>query len=196
MCIEETEAIPSWLTCSVLWPVHGDMFSSATDIQIYAFDMGELEISVHAIHHSIFFGGMGLVVLKPEYFGITMASQTSDTGSQNTVSISDYQIRRLIVRSCKISKPKDLYLELNDRSEIWQAPRQQACKCACLISKRCDDFDYQSCGFETSRDVTRHLVGYWNGALVFRYARWTLCSMGKDLKYLRHHGNLIEIRNC
>ena len=28
-------------------------------------------------------------------------------------------IRRLIVRSRTVSKPRDLYLELSDRSEIW-----------------------------------------------------------------------------
>ena len=38
-----------------------------------------------------------------------------------------YPIRRLAVRSRKVSKPRDLYLELSDRSEIWQAPRQQGC---------------------------------------------------------------------
>ena len=30
-----------------------------------------------------------------------------------------YPIRRLTVRSRKVSKPRDLYLELSDRSEIW-----------------------------------------------------------------------------
>ena len=28
-------------------------------------------------------------------------------------------------------KTRDVYLELFDRSEIWQAPRQQCCQCAC-----------------------------------------------------------------
>ena len=37
-----------------------------------------------------------------------------------------HPIRRLIVRSRKVSKPWDLYLELSDRSEIWQAPGQHA----------------------------------------------------------------------
>ena len=77
-----------------------------------------------------------------------------------------YPIRRLIVRSRKVSKPRDSRLELSDRSAIWQAPRQQGCRSACQISKRCDNFNYQSRGFETSRDLTiRRLSGYWNGAL-------------------------------
>ena len=70
-----------------------------------------------------------------------------------------YPIRSLIVRSREVSKPRDLYLELFDCSEIWQAPRQ------CQISKRCGNLNYQSRSFETSRDLTiRRLIGYWNGA--------------------------------
>ena len=34
---------------------------------------------------------------------------------------SQYPKRRLSVRSRQVSKPRDLYLELSDRSEIWQA---------------------------------------------------------------------------
>ena len=65
----------------------------------------------------------------------------------------------LILRSHKVSKPWDLYLELYDRSEIWQAPLQQYCRCACQISKRYDNLNYQSRGFETSRDLsTRRLI--------------------------------------
>ena len=77
-----------------------------------------------------------------------------------------YPIRRLIVRSRKVSNEQDLYLGLSDRSKIWQAPRQHCCRGACQISKRCDDLHCQSRGFETSRDLTiRRLIGYWNGAL-------------------------------
>ena len=82
---------------------------------------------------------------------------------------SQYPKRRLFVRSRKISKPRDLYLELSDRSEIWQALRQQCCRCACQISKRYDNLKYQSRGFETLRDLTkRRLSRYWDGALVSR----------------------------
>ena len=52
---------------------------------------------------------------------------------------SQYPKRRLSVRSRKVSKPRDLYLELSDRSEIWHALRQQCCRCACQISKRYDN---------------------------------------------------------
>ena len=81
---------------------------------------------------------------------------------------SQYPKRRLSVRSRQVSKPRDLYLELSDRSEIWQALRQQCCRCACQISQRCDNLKYQSRGFETLRDLTkRRLFGYWDGALEF-----------------------------
>ena len=80
---------------------------------------------------------------------------------------SQYPKRRLIVRSREVSKPRNLYLELSDRSEIWQALRQHCCRCACQISKRYDNLKYQSRGFETLRDLTkRRLFGYWDGALV------------------------------
>ena len=74
--------------------------------------------------------------------------ETIEVGNVNLwpVSISDK------TSYCKISKPRDLYLELSDRSEIWQAPRQQGCRSAGQISKRCDNLNHQSRGFETSRD--------------------------------------------
>ena len=90
--------------------------------------------------------------------------------SMGTRAPFQYPIRRLTVRSRKVSKTRDLYLELPDRSEIWQAPRQQSCRSACQISKRCDNLNYQSRGFETSRDLTiRRLIGYWNGAQIFKW---------------------------
>ena len=70
---------------------------------------------------------------------------------------SQYPKRRLFVRSRKVSKPRDLYLELSDGSEIWQALRQHCYRCACQISKRYDNLKYQSRGFETSRDLTKYV---------------------------------------
>ena len=80
-------------------------------------------------------------------------------------ALFQYPIRRLIIRSRRVSKPWDLYLELSDRSEIGPAPRQQRCRSACQISKRYEQFNPQSRAFETWRDLTiRHLIRYWNGA--------------------------------
>ena len=64
--------------------------------------------------------------------------------TRETRAPSQYPKRRLSVRSRKVSKPRDLYLELSDRSEIWQALRQHCCRCACQISKRYDNSKYQS----------------------------------------------------
>ena len=78
------------------------------------------------------------------------------------VSISDRTSYR---RSCKFSKPRDLYLELSDRSDIWQAPRQHRCRGAFQISKRYQHFKTRSSTFDTLRYLTiRRLIGYWNGA--------------------------------
>ena len=91
-----------------------------------------------------------------------------DVGARSRAP-SQYPKSRLSVRSRKVSKPRDLYLELSDRSEICQALRQQCCRCACQISKRYDNLKYRSRGFETLRDLTeRRLFGYWDGALVSR----------------------------
>ena len=99
--------------------------------------------------------------------GVRTSAVILVTRTVNIRAPSQYAKRRLFVRSCKVSKPRDLYLELSDRSEIWQALRQHCCRCACQISKRYDNLKYQSRGFETSRDLTkRRLFGYWDGALV------------------------------
>ena len=74
--------------------------------------------------------------------------------SQGPVSISDKTSYRKS-RSHEIGS-------LNYRSEIWQAHRQQCCRCACQISERSDHSKYKSHGFETSRGLTiRRLFGYW-----------------------------------
>ena len=83
-----------------------------------------------------------------------------------------YPKRRLSVRSRKVSKPRDLYLKLSDRSEIWQALRQQCCRCACQISKRCDNLkipiswlrDFTRSYEKTSFRILRRgpdLIGVW-----------------------------------
>ena len=64
------------------------------------------------------------------------------------------------------TRNREICIYKPDRSEIWQAPRQHCCRSAWQISKRFDELNYQSRGFETSWDLTiRRLIGYWNGAL-------------------------------
>ena len=65
-----------------------------------------------------------------------------------------FSIRCLNARSRKVSKPRDLFLEFSDRSEVWQAPRQQGWRWFCQTLKRFDKLYYYSRGFETSRDLT------------------------------------------
>ena len=75
-----------------------------------------------------------------------------------------YPTRHLIVRSRKVSEQRDLYLEMYGRSEIWQHLGSSAAEVLVKISKRCDNLNYESRGFESLRDLTiRRLIGYWNG---------------------------------
>ena len=77
------------------------------------------------------------------------------------LTLFQYPISFLIVRPRKVSKPRDFYLELSNRSGIWQAQWQPSCRCASKIAKRCDNLNDRSRGFETSRDVLiRRLIGY------------------------------------
>ena len=50
-----------------------------------------------------------------------------------------YAIKRPVIRSCEDTNPRDLYLELMDRSEFWQAHRQHCCRYASQISNWCDN---------------------------------------------------------
>ena len=87
------------------------------------------------------------------------------TAGSGTRAPSQYPKRRLSVRSRQVSKPRDWYLKLSYRFEIWQAHRQHCCRRACQISERSDNSKYKSRGFETLWDLTkRRLFGYWDGA--------------------------------
>ena len=61
-----------------------------------------------------------------------------------------------------ISESRDRYLELLDRSEIWQAAPQHCCGDACQISERFNNFKHQSGSFETLRVLEkRRIFLYW-----------------------------------
>ena len=53
--------------------------------------------------------------------------------------------------SSRVSEPPDSCLNYSDRLEIWQAPRQQRCRCARQIAEGYDHYKTQSRGFDTSR---------------------------------------------
>ena len=56
---------------------------------------------------------------------------------------------RLTARSLEVSKPG---LNFSNRSEIWQASRQQRCRDACQFSELYGHYNNHSLGLETSRD--------------------------------------------
>ena len=116
---------------------------------------------------------------------------------------SQYPKRRFSVRSRKVSKPRDLYLELSDCSEIWQALRQQCCRCACQISKWYNYLKFQSRVFETLRDLTkRRLFGYWDGAqgpyliitIIFAGSGYTMVWQSHNVSLRHMHVSFILVR--
>ena len=115
-----------------------------------------------------------------QYIYVTHGLRTVDmVCMKDTWAMCQYPIRHLTSR--KVSKPCVLYLELCDRSEIWQAPRQQCFRVACQISERCDTLKYQSRSFETSRDRTiSRLTGYWT--IFLESIPLTTCHYFHDLE--------------
>ena len=103
-----------------------------------------------------------------------------------------YPIRRLIGRSRKVSKPQDLYFELSDQSEIWQAPWQHCCQCACKVLKQCDNINCQSRGFETSRD----LIEYWNETLIYWFTDFHETMQIWTIIFRTHGKNGLKFWTC
>ena len=60
--------------------------------------------------------------------------------------------------SCEVSKSRDSGSGFANHFEIWLASRRQCCWDACQISGRCDSYNIQSGGFETSRDLASHCL--------------------------------------
>ena len=65
------------------------------------------------------------------------------TGYQGPVSVIQYPIRHLIIRSPEVSKPRDWCLELCDHSKLCEAPWQHCCWGTCEISKQYHNPSYQ-----------------------------------------------------
>ena len=85
----------------------------------------------------------------------------SQTGRYNPGSIFTIADVRLTAKSREVSKPRDSGLNFSNRSEIWQASRQQGCRDACQISERYNQYNNQSRGFETSAFPVRRLTAWW-----------------------------------
>ena len=60
-----------------------------------------------------------------------------------------YPIRRLILRSREVSKPRDWEFKSSHCFAIWQARRQRCCQGACQIAERPGNSKYKSRGLET-----------------------------------------------
>ena len=77
-------------------------------------------------------------------------------------------------------KSRDSYLDISNRSEISQAPRQLRYRDACHISERYDHYHTQTRGFETSRYLTvrHHLLGEWRslGFFYLQLHEWLIKS--------------------
>ena len=59
---------------------------------------------------------------------------------------------------------KSCFLPVRGDKAINLTQKLHCCRGACQISKRCDNSNYQSRGFETSGDLTiKRIIGYWNG---------------------------------
>ena len=88
-------------------------------------------------------------------------------------------LTRRNVRSREVSKPWDLYVELSDRSKIWQPPRQHCCRCACQISKwsfklpisRLRDFTRSYS--ETSYQILKRCPGQDSDSIPIRFRQLT-----------------------
>ena len=71
------------------------------------------------------------------------------------------------------------------RFEIWQAHRQQCCRCACQISKRYDNLKYQSRGFEILRkDVFSDIET--GPRVLIATALWCICIIGQYVTSVLH----------
>ena len=70
--------------------------------------------------------------------------------TQGLNSISGKTSYRKILRSLKDARFR---LDIVNRSEIWQPPRQQCCWDACQFSEQYDHHNIQSRGFETSQEL-------------------------------------------
>ena len=67
--------------------------------------------------HKILNGSEGMVQPATAPVGLQMKASMKEA-QVNIWAPCQYPIRRLFVRSREVSKPRDLYLELSDRSEI------------------------------------------------------------------------------
>ena len=91
-----------------------------------------------------------------------------------------------------VSKPRDSELDVSNRPDIWQAPRQQRCRCICQIAERYNHYNTQPCDFETSRDLAVRRPSTWWTEAQLRgnspatvLSRWLSILIGLSSEYCR-----------
>ena len=93
----------------------------------------------------------------------------------------------LILRSCEVSKLRDLYLELSDRSEIWQLSQQHCCWSVCQMSKRKFKLPISRLrDFTRGYDKTSYRISKWG--LAYKYIVYpnTILSIRRDMSWRQH----------
>ena len=103
-----------------------------------------------------------------------------------------YPIRRLIERSREVSNGRHFYLELSDHDKIWQAPPLHCCRCACQISKRCDNLNCPSRAF--ARTSTPTVLYMQDKPVIVFYGKifqFPISLLGNDRKIPRKKGYII-----
>ena len=120
---------------------------------------------------------------------------------------------RLIARSREYSKPRDSSLNFLNRSEIWEAPQQQCYGTTCPIPERYDNYNIQSHGFETTRDLAvRRPTSQWTEALIqshlqlqrsyitvdfaFTWRKYTTCFLNDHIHKSSKHSSLVIHPAC
>ena len=83
------------------------------------------------------------------------------------------RIGPLFAKRTDVLPPPNLGWYFSNRSEIWQAHRQQRGWDACQISERYNKYDIQSRALETSRDLAvKRLTLSWIKGAVMRLPTW------------------------
>ena len=101
---------------------------------------------------------------KPQFVSsyITLIMHTASTLLWSCITRKPISVQGLYslsgrtsdARSREVSKPRNSFLNFSNRSEIWQAHRQQCCQAVRHISKRYEHCNIRYRGFVTSRDLS------------------------------------------
>ena len=126
----------SRVTCFLIWPLYIYIY-----IYIYIYLFNHLKMSRITLTFS---WTRYVAILLPERCRVW-------DGSRALIHQAD---GCLTSRSRKVSKPRDCILKWSNHSDIWHASWQCYYRGAFQISVRLEKSEPESCGIETSRDLT------------------------------------------